>query len=82
MNELASRKGTVALRLLRVRRSKIAMPAGLDSEREVVEGGAQPLGTRNLGGDVIVAAAQVLHKGMTRSENLDGAPGTTPPAFP
>jgi len=53
--------------------SKVSVLAGSDGEREVVEGDAKPVGARDLGGDVIVAAAQVLYEGMSHSENPDGA---------
>ena len=42
--------------------------AGSDSEREVVEGDTQPVAAGDVGGDVIVAAAQVLHEGVTGGE--------------
>jgi hypothetical protein len=45
------------------------MPAGSDHEREFVEGDAEPVTVRGLGGDVVVAAAQVLHEGVSRGEN-------------
>lgn len=43
--------------------------AGSDSEGEVVEGDAEPVAARDPGGNVVVAAAQVLNEGMSRSEN-------------
>jgi hypothetical protein len=47
--------------------------AGSDGEGEVVEGDAEPVSTRGLGGDVVVAAAQVLDEGMSCGEDPGGA---------
>jgi hypothetical protein len=71
------RRDTVALCLMR-HRSMIAVPCWRDSEGEVVEDGAEPVGSRNLGGGVVVAVAQVLHEGMSRGENPDAAVALQP----
>jgi hypothetical protein len=49
--------------------------AGSDGEGKVVEGDAEPVSTRGLGGDVVVAAAQVLDEGMSCGEDPGGAGG-------
>jgi len=48
-------------------------PARSDGEGEVVEGDAGPVAGRDFGGDVVVAAAQVLHEGMPGGEDPRGA---------
>jgi len=40
-----------------------------DCHSELVEDGAEPVAGGEVGGDVVVAAAQVLHKGVTSGEN-------------
>ena len=62
---------------------------GSDGEGEVVEGDAEPVAALDLGSDVVVAAAQVLHEVMSRGEDPGGAvtlqpahrpqPGLQPP---
>ena len=42
---------------------------GSDGEREVVECHAEPVVAGDFGGNVVVAAAQVLHEGMTGGED-------------
>ena len=42
---------------------------GSDSEREVLERDAEPVTIRDISGDVVVAAAQVLDEGVTGGEN-------------
>jgi hypothetical protein len=37
--------------------------------REVVERDAEPVAAGNFGGDVVVAAAEILHEGMTGSQD-------------
>ena len=39
--------------------------AGSDGEREVVERGLEPVAAGDFGGDVVVAAAQILHERVT-----------------
>ena len=36
---------------------------------QIVEGDAEPVASLDVGGDVIVAAAQILHKGVTGGED-------------
>ena len=36
---------------------------------EIIEGDAEAMPARSFGGDVVVTAAQVLHEGMSRSED-------------
>jgi hypothetical protein len=40
-----------------------------DGECEVVEGGAEPVAVRDVGGDVVVAAAEVLHERVPGGED-------------
>jgi hypothetical protein len=47
--------------------------ASSDDRGEVVEDDAEPVATRDLGGDVVVVAAQVLHEGMSGGEDPRGA---------
>jgi hypothetical protein len=61
-------KGTVALCHLRTRRSVIGMLRWSDGECQVVESDAEPVSAGGVGGDVVVAAAQVLHEGVTDGE--------------
>jgi len=42
---------------------------GSDGEREVVECHAEPMVAVDFGSDVVVAAAEVLHEGMTGGED-------------
>jgi hypothetical protein len=66
-----TRVGTVALRLLQTVPSKLRdTPLGSDGEREVVECYAEPVRAGDFGSNVVVAAAEVLHEGMTGSEDL------------
>lgn len=60
--------GTVALCLPLVRRSGTAVPADSDRKGEVVESDAEPVTAGNFGGDLVRAAAQVLHEGMSCGE--------------
>jgi hypothetical protein len=61
--------GTVALRHPCARQDIITrMLRWSDGGCEVVEGDAQPVVFGNVGGDVVVAAAQVLHEGVTGGE--------------
>ena len=39
-----------------------------DGECQVVESDAEPVSAGGVGGDVVVAAAQVLHEGVTDGE--------------
>ena len=40
-----------------------------DGDCEVVEGDAEPVVSMDVGGDVAVAAAQVLHEGVTGGQD-------------
>src|SRR6266700_133726 len=62
-------RGTVALRHA-CARSRHDHPDGRwsDGEREVVEGDAEPVAAGDVGGDVVMAAAQILHEGVTGGE--------------
>jgi hypothetical protein len=67
---LAALYGTVALRHPCARQGVITrMLRWSDGGCEVVEGDAQPLVFGDVGGDVVVAATQVLHEGVTGGEN-------------
>ena len=46
---------------------------GSDGEREAVERDAETVTARGLGGDVVMAAAEVLNEGMSSGENLGRA---------
>jgi len=48
-------------------------PAYSHGEGEFVEGDTEAVTSGDLGGDVIVAAAQILHEGMSRGEDPGGA---------
>jgi hypothetical protein len=56
--------------------------AGSDGEGKAVEGDAEAVAARGLGGDVVVVAAQVLHEGMTRGEHPRGAMALQPAHWP
>lgn len=47
--------------------------ADSDDEGKVVEDDAKPVAVWGLGGDVVVAAAEILHEGMTWGEDPRGA---------
>lgn len=64
--------------LLLVRRSVIAGFTDSDGEGEVIEGGAEPVTARSLGGDLVMAAAEVLHEGMVGSQDPGGAVALQP----
>jgi hypothetical protein len=49
--------------------------AGSDGEGGVVEGDAESVSARGLGGDVVMAAAQVLDEGMSRMWPFGGPGG-------
>ena len=40
-----------------------------DCHSELVEDGAEPVARGDVGGDLVVVAAQVLHEGVTSGEN-------------
>ena len=62
--------GTVALRHPWQGQGMItSILRGSDGSCEVVEGDAEPVVARDVGGDVVVAAAQILHEGMTGRED-------------
>jgi hypothetical protein len=44
------------------------MPRWSNGDCQVVEGDAEPVAAGGVSGDVVVAAAQVLHEGMTGGE--------------
>jgi hypothetical protein len=44
-------------------------PLGSDGGREVVERDAEPVVAGNFGSDVVMAAAEILHEGMTGGES-------------
>ena len=63
-------EGTVALRHLCARQGRITrMLRWSDGGCQVVEGDAEPVAVGDVGGDVVVAAAQVLHEGVTGGED-------------
>ena len=65
-NLTSTSPGTVALSLPPESQSRIArMLRWSDGDCEVVEGDAEPVVSVDVGGDVVVAAAQVLHEGVT-----------------
>ncbi len=45
------------------------MPRWSDGDREVVEGDAKPVAVEGVSGDVVVAAAHVLHEGVTGGDD-------------
>ena len=47
--------------------------SGSESECKVVEGDAEPVLDRDVGGDVVVAAAEVLDEGMSGGKDPRGA---------
>jgi hypothetical protein len=49
------------------------MPSWSDGEREVVGGDAEPVAVGRVDGDVVVAAANVLHEGVAGGEDPCGA---------
>jgi hypothetical protein len=53
----------------RLRRSMIGMLRWSDGGGEVFEGDAEPVVVGDVGSDVVVAAAQVLHEGMAGGED-------------
>jgi hypothetical protein len=53
----------------RLRRSMIGMLRWSDGGGEVFEGDAEPVVVGDVGSDVVVAAAQVLHQGMAGGED-------------
>ena len=63
-----SHEGTVALCHLCTGQSMIGMLRWSDGECQVVEDDAKPVSAGGVGGDVVVAAAQVLHEGVTDGE--------------
>src|ERR1019366_7449868 len=66
----AAPDGTVALSLPPESQSRIArMLRWSDGDGEVVEGDAEPVVSLDVGGDVVVAAAQVLHEGVTGGQD-------------
>jgi hypothetical protein len=68
---MACQIGTVALCLLPTVPSKLRdAPLVSDGEREVVKCHAEPGRAGDFGSNVVVAAAEVLHEGMTGSEDL------------
>jgi hypothetical protein len=61
-----TRRGTVALRYpVQGQSMIIRMPCWSDGGCEVVEGDAEFMAVGDVGGDVVVAAAQVLDEGVT-----------------
>ena len=61
--------GTVALCHPGQLRSMIPMLCWSDGDCQVVEGDAEPLAVGEVGGDVVVAAAKVLHERVTGGED-------------
>jgi hypothetical protein len=59
--------------LLRVCQGKCVVPATSDSACKVIECYARSAGAGEVRGDVVVAAAQVLHEGVPRSEDAGRA---------
>jgi hypothetical protein len=49
--------------------SSAGLPARSDCQSELVEDRAEPVAGGDVGGDVVVAAAQVLHEGVTGGED-------------
>jgi AAA ATPase domain len=66
---LEALRGTVALCHPGQLRSMIPMLCRSDGDCQVVEGDAEPLAGEEVGGDVVVAAAKVLHEGMSGGED-------------
>jgi hypothetical protein len=46
------------------------MPRWSYGDRQVIQGDTEPVAVGDVGGDVVVVAAQVLHKGVTGGEGL------------
>ena len=62
--------GTVALRHPCARQGMMTrMPRWSDGDCQVVEGDAEPVAVGDVGGDVVVVAAQVLHEDVARGED-------------
>jgi hypothetical protein len=59
----------VAPSLTRSGHDHLNPPRGSDGSCEVVEGDAEPVAGGDVGGDVVVAAAQVLHERVADSED-------------
>jgi len=69
IRNLMSSNGTVALRHPCARQGMITrMPRWSYGDCQVVEGDAEPVAVGDVGGDVVVVAAQVLHEGVTGGE--------------
>jgi hypothetical protein len=48
------------------------MPGWSDGYRELVEGFAEPVAGADVGGEFVVAAAQILHEGVTAGQDPRG----------